>query len=399
MLINKRAQQPPQRATDQAFYRNVLGHYPAGVVGITGRASDGAPVGMVATSFTSVSLDPPLVAFMPMKTSTTFAALRESGSFCVNVLAADQEGISRQLAVKGGDKFHGVDWRTEQTGAPVLHGAVAWIDCTIVSVHDEGDHYIVVGHVEDLAIDRSSSPLLYFQGGYGRVSSPSLTASGETDLITHLRVVDAVREEMVEASHAVGGEVVATALLRNEIVALATSGHPDPDRLPTRIGQRMPYTPPLGAAFAAWSEPAEWIRQVPGAQREYAASLVERVRERGWSASLSDGTPFSELERALAKLPLTGPGGDEIAEVEQMLDPSSPLYEPDLHSNSGAGNHAPPLRTVAVPVLDTNETAQVVFTAYGLPPTTTTDGLKLIVNRLQTLAAHASEVINPKDAS
>ncbi|MFH8447228.1 flavin reductase [Streptomyces sp. NPDC018026] len=377
---------------DPAYFRLVLGHYPSGVVAITGRNAEGAPVGMVATSFTSVSLDPPLVAFLPMRTSTTWAALRETGAFCVNVLPAEQEHISRQLAAKGGDKFGGIAWRTETTGSPVLAGAVAWVDCTVSAVHEAGDHFIVVGLVEDLAIGEPASPLLSFQGGYGTVASPALAASGVPDLpevVEHFRLVDELRPRMAQASRELGVEVVATALLEDEVVALATSGHPEPGRLPTRVGQRMPYQPPLGAAFAAWSDPKRWVARLPNEQREHARALARRVRERGWSATLGESGNL-DLERALYRLPIDAPSPEELDAVGQLLDPLSEAYEPHTFTTK----ERIPLRTVAVPVLGPVGTIRLVLTAYGLPPYSTyedfvryRDTLLDIAGTVQTLSA------------
>lgn len=358
-------------APDPDFFRFVLGHYPSGVVAITGRDFDGAPVGMVATSFTSVSLDPPLVAFLPMRTSSTWAALKETGAFCVNVLTADQEQVSRQLAVKGGDKFNGIGWRPAPTGSPVLDDAVAWVDCTISAVHDAGDHFIVVGGVQDLRVENPASPLLSFQGGYGTVASPALAASGVPDqpeVVEHFRLVDRLRPLMLEASRKLGAEVVATALLDTEVVALATSGHPEPGRLPTRVGQRMPYQPPLGAAFAAWSDPERWVAQLPPDQRDHARGLAQRVRERGWSATLG-GPDSLALERALYRLPVDAPAPEELEAVGRLLDPLDETYEPRRF----AVKDRIPLRTVAVPVLGPVGAVRLVLTVYGLPQFSTHD--------------------------
>ncbi|NBH11890.1 flavin reductase family protein [Amycolatopsis sp. SID8362] len=154
-----------------ARFRSVLGHFPSGIVAITGRDAAGAPAGMAVSSFTSVSLDPPLVAFLPGKASSTFPVLARSGTFCVNVLAAGQEDICRALAVSGVDKFAGLPWRPGPHGDPVLEGVVAWIGCTIEAVHDAGDHHIVVGRVDDLAAGTAAEPLLFFRSRYHHLAA------------------------------------------------------------------------------------------------------------------------------------------------------------------------------------------------------------------------------------
>lgn len=153
-------------AIDEAQFRTVLGHFCSGVTVIT--ASDGGvPVGMTCGAFSSLSLEPPLVLFCPTKTSASWARIRSAGHFCANVLAEDQEELSRVFASKADDKFAGVGWHPGASGAPVLDGVLATIDCTIEDVHDGGDHDIVVGRVVGLT-GRSGGPLLFFRGGYGR---------------------------------------------------------------------------------------------------------------------------------------------------------------------------------------------------------------------------------------
>ncbi len=149
--------------------RDVLGHFPTGVVVVTARAPDGDPLGFTCQSFASLSLEPPLVSFAPARTSTTWPRIRDVGAFCVNVLAAGQRDRSVGFARGGGavDKFTGVDWWPAPSGAPVLEGVSAWVDCALHAEHDGGDHTIVVGRVLDLGADPARLPLLFYRGGYG----------------------------------------------------------------------------------------------------------------------------------------------------------------------------------------------------------------------------------------
>ncbi len=156
-----------QPVFDPAKFRQVLGHFATGVTVVTA-APDGEPVGLAVGSFSSVSLDPPLVAFFPDRTSSSWPKIQAAGSFCVNVLGEDQEGICRRFATKGDDKFAGLGWTPAGSGSPLLDGVVAWIDCDIQSVSDAGDHYCVLGAVRDLGVGHDGGPLLFFRGGYGR---------------------------------------------------------------------------------------------------------------------------------------------------------------------------------------------------------------------------------------
>jgi 3-hydroxy-9,10-secoandrosta-1,3,5(10)-triene-9,17-dione monooxygenase reductase component len=156
-------------AIDQAHFRNVLGHFGSGVAIITSVDGD-EPVGMAVQSFSSLSLDPPYVFFAPAKTSTSWPRIRDTGRFCANILSEDQEELSRGFAISGGDKFGGVTWHESGNGSPILDGCLAWIDCVIETEHDGGDHSIVVGRVLELDVERDGRPLLFFRGGYGRLS-------------------------------------------------------------------------------------------------------------------------------------------------------------------------------------------------------------------------------------
>ncbi|MBG6099056.1 flavin reductase [Nocardioides luteus] len=381
MLTDVTAQADQVEAVE---FRRVLGHFPSGVVAITSRSASGAPAGMVATSFTSVSLDPPLVAFLPQKTSSTFEAIHEAGVFCVNVLSSKQEDVCRALAQKGGEKFADVQWSPATTGSPIVSGAVAWIDCCIETIHDAGDHWIVLGRVVDLAVADPAVPLLFFQGGYGRFQPQSVSAVGAPDLVEQLRVVDIVRPAMIDASRRLGVEVLATAQLGNELVTVASSGHPDPERLPTRIGQRMPYIPPLGVLFAADTESEEWIARagLDEAGSAHVRELVDRVRARGWSATLG-ATTTHDLERALARMSTHEPTAEQRRAVEEAIDPLGGEFEPE---DLVAGvEHA--LRTVAVPLTDRSGAVRLVLTAYGLPESSTRDDFLRYRDELIALAA------------
>lgn len=165
--IEAPGEEPLPTTIDGARFRQVLGRFATGVTVVTGVAG-GAPVGLAVNSFTSVSLEPALVAFCVAATSQTWPRLRAAGAFCVNILAEDQEALSRAFAGRPPDRFLGVGWRPAPSGAPVLAGTLAWIDCTVDAEHDAGDHVIVVGRVRELDVAGEGRPLLFYRGGYGR---------------------------------------------------------------------------------------------------------------------------------------------------------------------------------------------------------------------------------------
>lgn len=152
---------------DAAAFRTVLGHFCSGITIVTA-VDQGTSVGLTCQSFASVSLDPPLVLFVPAKASNSWPHIRRAGSFCANVLADDQEELGRRFAFKGVDKFAGVGWQPGLTGSPVLDGCLAYVDCEVEAVHEAGDHDICVGRIRELNVERESGPLLFYRGGYGR---------------------------------------------------------------------------------------------------------------------------------------------------------------------------------------------------------------------------------------
>lgn len=156
--------------TDPKVFRRVLGHYPTGVCVITAMQADGKPAAMVVGSFTSVSLDPPLVAFFPDRSSTSWPKIEAAKHFCVNVLAAHQQDLCRAFSSKAEDKFIGIPYRLSDQGVPILEDVVAYIDCGLYAVHEAGDHFIVLGEVRALDVEKPHAPLLFFQGGYGQFS-------------------------------------------------------------------------------------------------------------------------------------------------------------------------------------------------------------------------------------
>lgn len=156
-----------ENSIDPAQFRAVLGAYPTGVCAITATGADGAPIGMVVGTFTSVSLDPPLVGFLPDKGSSTWPQIEAAGGFCVNVLASDQMDSCRQLAGKGPDKFAEVLTTLSELGHPVIVGSIARIDCALHSVLDAGDHWFVLGRVQTLEATRDDDPMLFYRGRYG----------------------------------------------------------------------------------------------------------------------------------------------------------------------------------------------------------------------------------------
>ena len=151
-------------------FRELLGRFVTGVTVVTTVSPDGTPVGMTANSVASVSLDPPLVLICVDHDSAMHGDLKQAAGFVVNVLALDQEEISRRFAENRGDRFAGIGYQPGPQGAPILDGVVAHIECDNHSSIEAGDHTIFVGRVTG-GTTESGHPLVFYRGGYSELKS------------------------------------------------------------------------------------------------------------------------------------------------------------------------------------------------------------------------------------
>ncbi|MFE7244042.1 flavin reductase [Streptomyces sp. NPDC057580] len=351
---------------DPRQFRETLAHYPTGVVVITAMA-EGEPVGMVVGSFTSVSLDPPLVAYLPAKTSSSYGRLRRASAFCVNVLAVEQEPLCRRFASRSGDKFDGVPWHLSPTGSPMLADAVAWFDCTVERTVDAGDHDIVLGRVRHLRASGAGSPLLFFQGGYGGFRSRSLVAPFAADLRDQLQVADLARAPMERLAEETGLSCYAQAVVDGDLVIVAGAGVEDGVR--THIGRRMPFLPPYGSLFVdhldtdtAVDRWTDHLRSTPTpeARTEYAR-MLGTVRDRGWSLGLR-APRHDEVWHEVARFTSLVPVPAVERRLGELLDGLMRYYEPTALPEDGRYD----VRILAAPVRRGGGTA-LALALYGMP--------------------------------
>jgi len=150
---------------DPALFRQLLGRFATGVTVLTTRTPDGEPIGMTASSVASVSLDPPLVLVSVDRAHDMHAALEAASQFVLNVLAADQEAVSRRFAAEEPNRFKGVGFHTNKQGIAVLDGVLAHIECEKQTAIPAGDHTVFIGLVAGGSVT-DGRPLLYYRGGY-----------------------------------------------------------------------------------------------------------------------------------------------------------------------------------------------------------------------------------------
>lgn len=355
-----------QNVIDPTHFRETLGHFPTGVVVVTA-VVDGEPLGMVVGSFTSVSLDPPLVAYLPARSSSSYAKLGASDTFCVNVLAVEQEALCRQFASRTGDKYAGVAWHPSALGSPILDEAVAWIDCSVDTVVEAGDHDIVLGRVHDLGVGADGAPLLFFQGGYGGFSSRSLVAGFSADLREQLQVADVARQPMERLAAELDLACYAQAVVDGDLVIVAGAGAGG-EAVRTHIGRRIPFMPPYGALMCDDDDldaaARRWQRHlggpVSGAAHLGHVAMLARVRERGWSIGLV-APRHDEVWDEVAQFSVVTPTPSLERRIGDLLDGLTPYYEPEELPSDDID-----ARLLGAPVRRDGRVV-MVLTLYGMP--------------------------------
>jgi flavin reductase (DIM6/NTAB) family NADH-FMN oxidoreductase RutF/DNA-binding IclR family transcriptional regulator len=358
---------------------------------VTAAEPNGQRAGFVVGSFTSVSLDPPLVAFFPAKNSTSWPRIRSAGKFCVNILSAEQEDICRRFASRIEDKFEGIACRETQSGSPIIAGVVAWIDCDLESVDEAGDHYIVLGRVRRLEIEEPSLPLLFFRGGYGRFTPRSLAAGNPRGALTkQLREVDLVRPEMERVVTEIpGARCTAAARFDDELVVTACAGGRDATSPATLVGQRFPFVPPLGTAFAAWMDGTElenWLGHLRSDEaREDQRERLAAVRSRGFSVALLTDAQ-RELQATLDRLA----ADHEAVDSEDLYSQVRELdYEPvELSSEVRAD-----ISVISVPVFDPQGHVAMLLTVDGFPKPTAVEDIDGYIERVRRAGGRATELL------
>jgi len=162
------ARSPSAPAPDARPFRDALGRFATGVAFVTA-APNGEPAGLIVNSLTSVSLEPPLVSFWPSRDSLSWARMRRAGRFGVNLLGRQHERFAIRAAPAGADRFAGLDWEPGPGGVPLLTDALTSLECEIVAEHPAGDHWIVVGRVDELRISPINEPLVFYAGAFRTV--------------------------------------------------------------------------------------------------------------------------------------------------------------------------------------------------------------------------------------
>lgn len=390
---------PVDGTIDARAFRDVMGHFPTGVVVVTATL-DGEPIGMVVGTFNSVSLDPPLVSFMPMKSSATYGKLRQAESVCISVLAHDQIPACRTLASKDPEKFAKVEWTPSAQGAPAVTGAVAHIHGRISAEIDAGDHQIAMVSVDDLAVVRPVTPLLFFQGGYGGFSTTGMSAHVDESLISAVRVAEAARRQLDRLADRF--DCASAALVQISAVdqTIGASSYGAGIGADERIGVRIPLIPPLGEAAVAWSpeQVDQWVARIYPPDEQVIADYrarADRVRKQGYAVARLDGDPdgYHALNDALGEYGLSELTPARDRAVRRVIAASGEYFggtveagETDLH-----------IASVVVPVLDPeapqSRNSGLVLRLGSLPQGVDAATAHEWISALQQAAAEVTDVL------
>lgn len=369
----------------------MLGHYPTGVAVVTSRDAAGEPIGMVVGTFTSVSLDPPLVGFLPDRSSTTWPTIREAKRFCVNVLSSKQEGVCRAFVTKDDSRFTANSVGDAATGSPVLRDAALWVDCDLESVFEAGDHDFVIGRVRELGVpDDAGLPLLFLRGGYGAPSIASIQAEGP-EFAAQLRLADRVRPEAEALAEDLGLECLVSAAVDDSVVSLAAAGiGTTPGGSDTRVGATFPLAAPFAPLFVAWESEAArrgWLdrgRRLTGIDDTALGDAeIEGVRTLGYQVTTGHDAA-ERFDRTVVE-------PDDAQRTEVLRELQERGQEPGLHRPieeiSDVTSLAAPVRSAA---------GEVVLSLHliGFTGDETPERLRVCLDRLLAAAASADRLID-----
>lgn len=322
---------------DPSAFREVMGHYPTGVAVVTGRSAEGEILALVVGTFSSVSLDPPLVSFMPMKTSRTFQKLRQCTSLCINILGGEQQAEMLAIAQRWENKLDGIDWYPSPSGDPILQDSIAWVDTAIADVVEAGDHWIVLCAVSDLQITNSVAPLLFFQGGYGSFVGTEQVSRMGREILPAIHSAHNVGEKLKELAHSIGCEVSVFAAISDDELATVFSALSADATREGGLASRFPMVPPIGDSYM-FDKPAElqerWMKKLKNASDEVNARHQSRLKfigEHGYILALlpePGSTAYDQMIQATQEYKKANPTPMEERSIREAIGTTCLDYDP-----------------------------------------------------------------------
>lgn len=342
---------------DPKVFREVMGHYPTGVAVVTGRSAQGEILALVVGTFASVSLDPPLVSFMPMKTSRTFQKLRSCDSLCINILGGEQQAEMLSIAQRWENKLDGIEWYPSPSGDPILKNSIAWVDTTISDVVEAGDHWIVLCAVADLQITNSVAPLLFFQGGYGSFAGSEQVSRMGHEILPAIHAAHSVSEKLKDLAESIGCEVSVFAAISDDELATVFSALSADASREAGLASRFPMVPPIGDSYM-FDKPVElrerWMNKLKNASEEVHARHLKRlefIREHGYLLALlpeAGSQAYEQMIRATREYKKANPTPMEERSIREAIGTTRLDYDPRELEDSEIYN----VGSVVLPVRD-----------------------------------------------
>jgi DNA-binding IclR family transcriptional regulator len=275
-------------------------------------------------------------------------------------------------------------------GSPVLAGAVSWIECTFEEIREAGDHFIVTGLVHEMAVERATLPLLFFQGGYGRFSPGSFIATPDPDLIQAAQLTETIRSQIEDLSTELAVNCGVLVKIRGDAVQVLAANRGSIAE-PFPLGHRQPIIPPLGAVFLMDSTPAEvdeWLRRAPDdsrSRRDLYRALLDKVRECGYSLLAAEPELIRRQQAALSAFELSDRLPRHERAVRQATSELADLFCPDLLP----GEHYD-LASIVVPIPVKADLPPMAIRITGLPASRPAEQIESWVHRLKRVAAAAA---------
>ncbi|WP_231334262.1 flavin reductase [Actinomadura graeca] len=372
------------------WWRTVMGEYPTGVCIVSALDDSGRPQGLVVGTFSSVSMDPPLVAFMPMRSSRSYTAVAGCDRFRVSVLGAGHEELCRSFASAAPERRFDVGrWVTDEHGIPALEDAVAWFSCRRTRTIEAGDHDIVLAAVEDLGVGDGSAgmPMLFLKGGYGTFTMPRVDFDADR-LGSHLRVADQMRGEVQRLAESIPALVTLCSLAQDRIVVLHASNLRAYEPQVLGVGTTFPFAAPLGVVFAAWGDDlrrAMWRRagrDVELLDDDLVSTMLAEARERGYAVSL--GPAMAERFDEIVSNPSKGQG-----ELRRLWSDAAGDYA----VLGGAADWPVAVSSIQVPIFGPDGVPNFALAVSRLPAGLTAGALDAIAARCRDVAAKLAKTI------
>lgn len=377
-------------------FAEVTSQVPSGACVIATWNADHEPVGALLTGFTPISHARPTLILAVSKDALGIDDVREQGRCSVAVLSEDQDALLRQLSDPAVD-LHALEWRVTPAGLPVLDGVAGWLECRVLRVEETADTVVVAAEAVDSGLAENMRPMLRYQGGFGQFVPARLSSLQAVGPVAARRVVEYARQPIEVLARDLGVECSVIAYEDGDAVAVAVSNHSSLARQ-TRLGSRIPVVPPLGIHFAANPGSGigeeEWLAKLgdtDGPTVELVRAQLARVRERGWSITLSGPLSVQEL--------------DEL--VGAYSDSSDPAHTAALLAaiRSMAASHDPEeilpdgvydVMAMTVPVRSRQGATVAVLRLLGFPSQVTGAEVLLWLSMLRDAARSVEELLEPR---